>query len=276
MASRGEYTSIHTAMADDPDFRTLGPDARLCVYTLKMILGASGVEVVRCFTAQMAELTGLPESRLLPALNELIADKWLIVQGDVVWLRNGLKHNPNFTLTNPKHKTSMERHLHGLPRLETVNAFAVYYGLQPPHDGMGSEWVSIPYAIQVTVTEVGNGNGSEAKASGVPPDFEPSEKPPNPQGHLMGILRECGYACDRTDGSIVKALLRTTKPETIEEAVRGLATLWKAGELRAVKQPNMRLLYAEGDGVKMHLWARARVAFEQSRKQFTPARLEAI
>jgi uncharacterized protein YdaU (DUF1376 family) len=117
---------------------------------------------------------------------------------------------------------------------------------------------------------------SEAKASGVPPEFEPAEKPPSPQGYLMGILRECGYACDRTDGSIVRALLRTTKPETIEEAVRGLAALWKAGELRGVKTPNMRLLYAEGDGVKMHLWARARVAFEQARKQFTPARLEAI
>jgi hypothetical protein len=128
-----------------------------------------------------------------------------------------------------------------------------------------------------TETETEERESSEAKASGSElPDFEPSKKPSSPQGEMMAVLRECGFACDRTDGSIVKALLRTTKPETIEEAVRGLAALWKAGELRGVKTPNMRLLYAEGDGVKMHLWARARVAFEQARKQFTPARLEAI
>jgi hypothetical protein len=145
------------------------------------------------------------------------------------------------------------------------------------HDASGALAGRQQGATPETETETEERESSEAKASGSElPEFEPSKKPSSPQGEMMAVLRECGYACDRTDGSIVKALLRTTKPETIEEAVRGLAALWKAGELRGVKTPNMRLLYAEGDGVKMHLWARARVAFEQARKQFTPARLEAI
>lgn len=276
MADRGEYTSIHTAMADDPDFRALSSEGRLCVYTLKMILGPSGIDVVRCFVGQMTELTGLSESSLVPALNELLSAKWLVVQGDVVWLRNGLKHNPNFTLTNPKHKTSIVRHIRGLPRCEVVNMFANYYELDPPHEGMGIEWVSVPYAIQVVGSRYSvDGNGSEAKASGVPPDFEPAEKPPNPQGYLMGVLRECGYACDRTDGSIVKALLVKNAPERIEEAVRGLAVMWRRGELRAVRKPNMRLLYAE-NGAMMPLWTKARVAYEQDRKNFKPANLAVL
>lgn len=159
MAGRGEYSAIHTAVVDAADFQALGPDARLCFYTLKMILGPSGIEVVRCFVAQMEQLTGLSGERLGAALNELSGKGWLAKQGDVVWLRNGLKHNPNVNLANEKHRTGVTRHLEGLPRSEIVNAFCKHYSLPEIAIGMGIEWVSVPYGIQVIGKGEGKGEG---------------------------------------------------------------------------------------------------------------------
>ena len=47
MADRGEYRAIHVALIDDPDFLQLAPPARLALMTLKLILGVSGIDVVR-------------------------------------------------------------------------------------------------------------------------------------------------------------------------------------------------------------------------------------
>lgn len=266
-------------MADDPEFKALGPDTKLCIYTAKLILGPSGIDVVRCFTMQMQDLTGLEEERLVPALNEALAGNWIAVQGDVVWLRNGLKFNPNFTLGNPKHRTAIERHVSGLPKCEIVNAYAVYYGLPVPHSGIPTEWVSIPYAIQVVGSRY-KVEGSEAKASGgEPPLFEPSSRV-TPHAETMGVLRECGFACDKHDGSIVKALLRKGhQPEAIQNVARGLAVMRKTGELRGIppgQKLSMKLVYADKDDQTLALWVRAKVAFEQERKNFKPANLAVL
>jgi hypothetical protein len=144
MASRGEYTAIHTALVDDPDFKALSAEARLAFFTLKLILGPSGIDVVRLFVLQM----------------ELTDNKWLCQQDDVVWLRNGWRHNPNLSETNDKHVKSVRNHIAGLPRLPIVNAFALYYELPVPFEGIPSEWVAVPYAMQVHGKGRGSGNSS--------------------------------------------------------------------------------------------------------------------
>lgn len=149
MASRGEYSAIYTAIVDDLDYQALSPAAKLCALTLKLILGPSGIDVVRCFEQQMMEVTGLTEDELLPALDELIERDWLRCQANVVWLKNGLKHNPNLSLNNEKHRKSVVNHIAGLPKLEIANAFAMHYQIPEPWPGMGSEWVSVPYGKQV-------------------------------------------------------------------------------------------------------------------------------
>jgi hypothetical protein len=178
MAGRGEYSAIHTALVDAPDFQALSPDARLAFYTLKMILGPSGIEVVRCFVAQMGQLTGLSEDRLRPALDELVRGNWLAQQGDIVWLRNGLRFNPGCNLANDKHRVGVVRHLEGLPRLQIVNAFCKHYDLSEIAVGMGIEWVSVPYGIQVEVKGNGNGISSVSKETGdeSPEVEEPKER----------------------------------------------------------------------------------------------------
>lgn len=188
MSGRGEYSAIHTAVVDAPDFQALGPDARLCFYTVKMILGPSGIEVVRCFVAQMTQLTGLPESRLRVALDELQAGKWLAQQGDVVWLRNGLKFNPGCNLNNEKHKTGVIRHLQGLPRLAIVNAFCKHYDLPETASGMGIEWVSDTYGKHVEVKVEGKGISSVPTEQAQAPKI--LELPSNPKGAFAGLVKK--------------------------------------------------------------------------------------
>lgn len=129
MASRGDYAAIYTGMADDPDFRGLTPDGKLVVYTLKMILGPSGIDVVRVFEPQMLELTGLSERRLRAALADVERAGWVLRDGSLVWLRNGLRYNPTLNLALENHRKGIERHLRGLPRQSLVARFRDYYGL---------------------------------------------------------------------------------------------------------------------------------------------------
>lgn len=142
---RGEYAAIHEAIVDDPDFKKLSPAAKCCWYTLRLMLGASGIALLRASRIILADSTGLAASDLHPALNELVDGKWLIVQGDVLWLRNALRHNPTLTLTNDNHRKAIMKHLAGLPRLEVVNAFATYYGFAAPFVGLAVAWDSERY-----------------------------------------------------------------------------------------------------------------------------------
>ena len=178
MSGRGEYTAIHTALLDAPDFQELTPSERLMVFTLKLTLGPSGIALMRFAALQLGQLSGLDREETEGVLDGLTTSGWLHHQGDVLWLTNGLKHNPNFTLKNEKHRTSIDRHLNGLPQTAIINAYAEYYGLPSPAEGMGIEWVSIPYTKQVVgtrYTEEVTVKGSVSKDTGQQPDVENSE-----------------------------------------------------------------------------------------------------
>lgn len=254
MAHRGEYTAIHTALVDDEGFQKLTADARLCFFTLKLILGPSGIEVVRMFVPQMTQLTGLEDARLRLALDELTRENWLRQQGDVVWLRNGLRFNPNMNLNNDNHKLGVERHLRGLPSLAIVNAFCEQYGYPEIAIGRGSGWDAPPYTNQVHGTrntvEV---KGSEAKASGGTPRVDNPEFPTVKEwlAYWMPILRELNYECDQHDGSILKALYKKKlKPPDIEPAFRGLGLMRDHGLLNRMgigpeDKLSVRVIYAD-------------------------------
>lgn len=172
MAKRGEYTSIHTALADDPGFLELSPTAKLIVYTLKLILGPSGIDVVRRLEVQLEALTGSPAIAIREAIQEL-TPHWIQVEGSVVWLRNGLWFNPNLSLDNAKHRASVVNHAKGLPPLKIVASFAEYYDLKEIAIPMASDSHSIGYAKQVVGTRYTvEEQIPDANASGAEPPEE--------------------------------------------------------------------------------------------------------
>lgn len=132
MADRGEYRSIHVALADDADFLELSPPARLCLLMLKLTLGPSGINVVRALIPELMVTTGHGEAEVRAGLDALVRHRWIAIEGNVVWLRNGLRFEPNMSLQSENTAKGVCRHLRSLPRLPIVNAFAAYYGLPLP------------------------------------------------------------------------------------------------------------------------------------------------
>jgi len=136
---RGEYAAIHEALPDDPEFQRLGPGARLLWYTLRLMLGPSGIDILRAHETALEEPTGLDAPGIARGLDELEAGRWLVREGDVLWLRNVLRYNPHMTTRNERHRTGILKHLQGLPRYMIVRRFADYYGLPDPFPGEVSD-----------------------------------------------------------------------------------------------------------------------------------------
>lgn len=147
---RGEYRGIYTALLHSPEFEALPPHARLVLLVLKIKLGPSGIGVV--YTEELEALTALDMLRdvtadcagflNVPSALEVLTrtpdtDRpWIYRSRSVVWLRNGLRFEPTFRLTNPNHAAAVSKHLRSLPKLPIVNDFARYYGLPEPFPGL--------------------------------------------------------------------------------------------------------------------------------------------
>lgn len=163
---RGRYGGVFAAILDDPDYLALSPPARLCLQTMKVSFRPAGIEIL--LPAVLAEQTGYTEDQVRAALDELAETDWIRTapmprsQRLVVWIRNGLKHEPFMKLTNKKHREGVEKHLRGLPRLAIVNEFAAYYELESPF----GEDTQIR-EVDNSVDKVGITDPSERHAEGI-------------------------------------------------------------------------------------------------------------
>jgi len=174
MDDRGEHRAIYTVLLNTIEFTQLSPAAQLVWFHLKLMLGATGIDVVPAAEAQLSDTTNLSIEDVGRALGELqnplpdgmgnaigngipdgigngignaIPDggsarseghggPWVIRQGSVIWLRNGLAFEPSRSLDNANHRKSVMRHIAWLPKLPVVNDFADYYGLDRPFPGL--------------------------------------------------------------------------------------------------------------------------------------------
>lgn len=97
---------------------------------------------------------------------------------------------------------------------------------------------------------------------------------------VMPILRERGFHCDRHDGSIVKALIKSgVSTNEFSTMAEGLALLRDRGELTRFDPPiqpgdklSMRLVYANGASGpgRLPLWRKAEQAALERRKRSRP------
>ena len=220
---RGKHQSIHTALVDDLKFIGLTPEAKLVFYTLKLMLGATGIDVVRAHVIALAEVTGLEVEAVECALRDLQSSGYLAVEGNVLWLPNGLRYNPALNLENVNHRKSVQRHLEGLPAVKLVNSFAQRYGFDAIRD-------TIEDTIPNTIV-----------------DKEPEEEPETEKafskeneselsfGELMAVLRTVAHldrdrAEQKSSGSIAKRYAEHGHSlEDIELAVRNTRAMVELG-----------------------------------------------
>jgi len=118
-----------------PDFRVLTPHARLTLLVLR-VAGQSNIAGIGWgYTEPLVAETGLAPRQIRAALLELEKKPtpeapWIYRDGNLVWVRNALRFDPNLTLNNPNHVRAVQRSVAGLPRSsEIVQRFRDYYHL---------------------------------------------------------------------------------------------------------------------------------------------------
>jgi hypothetical protein len=126
---RGQYRAIPSVLLDGKDFRALSANARWVFVALKLNLGPAGIEVHyrRALAEQLAEQTGLSTNAVTCALNDLEAAEWIERDENIVWVVRQLEFEPNMKPADSKHRTSIQRHALGLPRLPIVARFIATY-----------------------------------------------------------------------------------------------------------------------------------------------------
>ena len=91
------------------------------------------------YTEAIQKQTGLSKRFIKKALDTLCDTHWIAIQDGMVWVKNGLRYDPNISLKNPKHIEAIKKILLGLPKSKLVVDFCNYYKIDIPY--------VIPYTI---------------------------------------------------------------------------------------------------------------------------------
>lgn len=217
MSERGDYRAIYTVLPDSPEFQSLSPHAQLVWFHLKLALGPTGIDTMTAPEWQIAERSNLEVDQVRAALEELaepspsdgiphpIPKAWLVRERNVLWLRNGLKYEPSRTLTNANHRTSVEKHAAGLPKLRIVNDFCAHYGIDPVFPELWDTPSPTPSPSK-GIPDHGNGDGERKRSTetengkSTPSPREVSEKS-DPLTEWLGehaeLVADCPLVRDR-------------------------------------------------------------------------------
>lgn len=125
MSDRGEYRAIRRVLLDGPDFQQLPERARWVFVALKLNFGPAGIEVwyPAELTARISAQTGTSPAGVQDALMTLEKAGWIQREANVVWIMGQLTNDPHVKQADKKHRTMLQRHIAGLPRVGIVARF---------------------------------------------------------------------------------------------------------------------------------------------------------
>jgi hypothetical protein len=156
--SRGSYRSIYTVLIDGPDYQALPPNAKLLLFTLKLNLGPTGIDVL--YSAVLEPQTGLTPEQVALSLDVLEHAGWIERERNLVWVVGGLENEPSRSLSNPNHRKEILDHLRSLPRLSIVDRFRRRYDLHEAKNS-GRKPDGILDGMGDGIPNHGNGNGRQ-------------------------------------------------------------------------------------------------------------------
>ncbi len=137
---RGIYRAIYTSLWDDPDFRKLSPETKLVFLNIRTSPLTNIPCIYNFYFEAIEKQTGLSKAIIKKSLDTLCHTLFIEIEDGIVWVRKGLKFDPNIILTNPKHTTAVKKIILSLPKLKIVKNFIDFYKLDIPYP--------IPYANQ--------------------------------------------------------------------------------------------------------------------------------
>jgi hypothetical protein len=236
---RGVWRGIYSSMVDHPDFHLLTPHERLVLFVCRLGSQNTAASIFRYYREPLMVQTGLAAAELETALAGLekkpsARAPWIIRDDAVVWIRNGLKHDPTYSVQNRNHRLSLLRAVAALPRTPTVRKFRRYYKLPiGMGDGIGQ----------------GIGDGTTGAMARKTPTPTPNTTPtPTPKGAEAAPparpLGEGGAPAPSSNG--------TAREPTTEERHRARERI--AEEVRA-HEPNPALVEAV-IGARFQHWVR--------------------
>ncbi len=114
--------------------------------------------------------TGLSRKVIEKALDALCDTRWITIDDGIVWVRNGLKFDPNISLKNENQVKAIKKNLLGLPKSKLVVDFCQYYGLEIPYEIASRKGMAYPMPTQEPEPEP-----EPEKEPETEPDTVPSE-----------------------------------------------------------------------------------------------------
>lgn len=196
----GEYRTIYVVIEDSPQFQALTTSAQRVLYSLKLRLPPSGINVL--YAAELTPRCGrdMTVARTEDALAELEGADWIMRDGPIIWLVNGLRYEINLSWQQWNHRRGIQRRIFSLPSSAIVESFKSYYPLwMIPADKMtgalADKRIKDLVASRVSVDEIvaafagrirATSNGQARPAIEGPPEG-PEKAPPKalPRGDVI-------------------------------------------------------------------------------------------
>lgn len=169
---RGIWRAIYVSLWDDVEFRKFTPNEKLVFLNLR----TGSLSNIPCLYHYYIETiewqTGIRRKRILEALQTLTAANWIALQDGIVWVRKGLRFDPNIVLTNEKHLVAVKKIILSLPKLQIVRDFLDFYKIEIPYPVPSRIAYTIPYGNQDTDTDTDTEEEKDTKK-----EEESEEKP---------------------------------------------------------------------------------------------------
>ena len=140
---RGTYRGVYVTLVDSESFQQLSPVARHVLLTLRVMREVGLTCIWQYFLEPICQRTGYQPDQVEEALLELQSsvdpdgrpDPWIRREGRLLWIVNGMRHDPTVNLDDPKHRRAVEKWVQSLSKQQIVLDFCDYYGFTRPFDG---------------------------------------------------------------------------------------------------------------------------------------------
>lgn len=134
---RGYFSAVYRSLWDDPDFQKLNPVSKLVFLNLRTSPLSNMPVIYHYYIEAIERQTGLSSEMINKALDTLSHrpshSPWIALEQGIVWVRKGLKYDPNIILRNEKHRTAVINIVLSLPKLQIVRDFIDFYQINIPY-----------------------------------------------------------------------------------------------------------------------------------------------
>ena len=130
---RGLYRSIYVQLWEDVQFKKFSPDEKLVFLNLRTSPFSNIIALFPFYVEAIECQTGISRENIRVALKNLSAAGWIEIQSNLVWIKKGLKFDPNISMANTNHLKGIIRAILSLPKFQVVRDFIDFYHIQMPY-----------------------------------------------------------------------------------------------------------------------------------------------